>query len=83
MQNKAWGKWNQDMKRVLIKLQRSGGDADGSWDPNTQWGNRGGRVYSTAMATLTLEVYYRYLPMYGAAPKPKPGKKKPIVNRKP
>jgi hypothetical protein len=25
---------------------------------------RGGRVFSTALAALSLEVYYRYLPMY-------------------
>ena len=28
-----------------------------------QWGSRGGHVFTTAMATLTLEVYYRYLPL--------------------
>ena len=27
-------------------------------------GERGGRVYATAMAALCLEVYYRYLPFY-------------------
>ena len=32
--------------------------------PNTVWGGYGGRVYTTAMATLCLEVYYRYLPVY-------------------
>jgi hypothetical protein len=25
----------------------------------------GGRLYVTAMAALTLEVYYRHLPLYG------------------
>ena len=35
----------------------------GSWDPDTVWGGYGGRVYTTAMAALCLEVYYRYLPL--------------------
>jgi hypothetical protein len=29
-------------------------------------------VYQTALCTLCLEVYYRYLPMYAAASAPKP-----------
>lgn len=32
----------------------------GSWDPIGAWGDEGGRVYSTAILTLTLEAYYRY-----------------------
>jgi hypothetical protein len=46
-------------------LQRKEGELAGSWDPTTVWGGYGGRVYSTAMAALCLEVYYRYLPLYG------------------
>ena len=41
------------------------GQAAGTWDPDPQWGGYGGRVYSTATAALCLEVYYRYLPIYG------------------
>ena len=41
------------------------GDLEGSCDTRCRWGEQGGRVYTTALATLTLEVYYRYLPMYG------------------
>ncbi|RKY14224.1 MAG: hypothetical protein DRP82_04360, partial [Planctomycetota bacterium] len=40
--------------------QRRGGCADGSWDPVGKWGMVGGRVYSTALNALTLEIYYRY-----------------------
>jgi hypothetical protein len=36
----------------------------GSWDPDPVWGMHGGRVYATALAAMTLEVYYRYLPMH-------------------
>jgi hypothetical protein len=35
-------------------------DEHGSWDPVDPWGSAGGRVYSTAINALTLEVYYRY-----------------------
>jgi hypothetical protein len=57
-----WTKWNTEMKNVLLKSQRQGkeaGCANGSWDPCDRWGHEAGRVYSTAIATLTLEVYYR------------------------
>lgn len=59
-----WRSWNEDLKRTLLGLQINHGNEIGSWSPNTVWGGYGGRVYSTAMATLNLEVYYRYLPLY-------------------
>ncbi|MBN1808431.1 MAG: terpene cyclase/mutase family protein [Planctomycetes bacterium] len=59
-----WKKWNVAMKGSLLPTQRRGGDEDGSWDPVGHWCPRGGRVYSTALGALCLEVYYRYLPMY-------------------
>jgi hypothetical protein len=67
----SWKKWNAGMKKVLLRHQRRGGpkdgstrDSDGSWNP-ASWADRsGGRVMSTALGALTLEVYYRYLPMY-------------------
>ena len=63
----AWTKWNQDLKRTLLPLQVKGGADHGSWQPDGMWSGYGGRVYSTAMATLSLEVYYRYLPIYEVA----------------
>lgn len=59
----AWERWNRRMQRAILPGQRSGGDIDGSWDPDSVWGGHGGRVYSTALSVLCLEVYYRYLPM--------------------
>jgi hypothetical protein len=48
-----------------LPLQRGGdGPHAGSWDPDPVWGGHGGRVYATAVAALTLEVYYRYLPIH-------------------
>ncbi len=67
----AWQKWNVKMKAALLPSQCKGGakdgtpqDVDGSWDPNSVWGAWAGRVYSTSMGALCLEVYYRYLPIY-------------------
>ena len=65
MRGEAWDKWNLKMRERLVRAQKRGGDLEGSWDTNCKWGKQGGRVYTTALATLTLEVYYRYLPMYG------------------
>lgn len=60
----AWGRWNERMQRAILPGQRSGGDLDGSWDPDGVWGGHGGRVYSTALSVLCLEVFYRYLPLH-------------------
>jgi hypothetical protein len=60
----AWEQWNEWIKDELVEHQRTTGDAAGSWDPDGKWANVGGRVYQTAICTLTLEVYYRYLPLY-------------------
>ena len=59
-----WEKWNGMVREPLVKSQRNDGPFAGSWDPRTRWGEYGGRVYSTAMGALILEVYYRYLPFY-------------------
>jgi hypothetical protein len=61
-----WKKWNEEMKKVLLESQRQGIiDEDGSWDPIDEWGASGGRVYSTAICAMTLEVYYRFLRLSG------------------
>ena len=60
----AWDQWNRALKSALLTTQVSKGSQVGSWAPNGLWAGYGGRVYSTAMSALCLEVYYRYLPMY-------------------
>ena len=60
----GWERWNKALKRSLLALQNRDGDDAGSWPANGTWGGYGGQVYSTAIATLSLEVYYRYLPVY-------------------
>jgi hypothetical protein len=65
-QGPIWQAWNDRMKELLVPMQEKNGDAAGSWPPNSRSHMQaGGRVVSTAMATLSLEVYYRLLPIYG------------------
>jgi hypothetical protein len=59
-----WKQWNAGMKNMLLPNQRRDGDFDGSWDPLSPHEKMAGRAYATAMGALSLEVYYRYLPMY-------------------
>ncbi len=59
-----WDDWNRRVRETLVATQRSDGHATGSWDPRPPWGDYGGRIYSTVLSTLCLEVYYRFLPMY-------------------
>lgn len=71
MGGQHWESWNKGMQKTYLALQRKGGprdgslqDVDGSYDPTSMWGSRGGRVYTTALAALTMEIYYRYKSIY-------------------
>jgi hypothetical protein len=57
-----WNRWNTAVRDAVVANQTKGTACDrGSWDPRgTFGGDRGGRIYSTALATLMLEVYYRF-----------------------
>ncbi len=65
-----WQKWNPKMRDTLIARQDLGRDRahphqKGSWSPaGDAHGGAGGRVMITSLSLLTLEVYYRYLPLY-------------------
>lgn len=59
-----WRTWNNSLRDLLVADQRLSTHAAGSWDPKAPWGPYGGRVFSTAVSTLCLEVYYRFLPLY-------------------
>jgi hypothetical protein len=61
----AWKSWNDAMTEAIVSTQVTEGRDAGSWNTNTVWGGYGGRIYTTAMAAMCLEVYYRY-----AAPSP-------------
>lgn len=60
----AWPAWNRRARDQLVSQQARQGHEAGSWflpDPDTA---PGGRLAHTALAVLTLEVYYRLLPLY-------------------
>lgn len=70
-----WGTWNRALRDCIVEYQerpvRPNGlrrHTYGSWPPFGlkwgKWGKMGGRIYSTAINVLTLEIYYRYVPAY-------------------
>lgn len=66
--------WNPKVRDHLVKMQDASNTAQvGSWAPDktdsggkTETGRAGGRLVATALSALTLEVYYRHLPLYGS-----------------
>jgi len=79
-QGPIWTEWNDRLKEALPLLQKKAGDEAGSWDPSAGHAAPGGRVIATTLATLSLEVYYRLLPMYGFRNKDAPPAK-PKTNK--
>jgi hypothetical protein len=72
MKGPKWERWNLKIREGLIGTQiKNGTCADGSWDPFDPapdlWSRHAGRLYLTSLSVLTLEVYYRYLPIYRTA----------------
>jgi len=60
-----WKKWNNSLRDRLVAAQAKEGHARGSWHFNGDHGTAvGGRLYGTTLAAMTLEVYYRYMPIY-------------------
>jgi hypothetical protein len=59
-----WERWNAVLRDYLITTQARDGHESGSWHFSGGHAESGGRLYNTAMAVMTLEVYYRYLPLY-------------------
>ena len=79
-----WDQWNRKMRRLLVDNQckTPGTCANGSWDPARDgWASHGGRLMMTSLCCLTLEIYYRYLPLFkneaelGAGSSPLPAAK--------
>lgn len=60
-----WNAWNAKMREIVISCQSTAGCESGSWRHAN--GHFEQNVpYATALGVLILEVYYRYLPLYGA-----------------
>jgi len=78
MGGESWNFWNLGpsgtgkggIRDTLITKQDKGNDPKrpgqgGSWGPDgTGFDKEGGRIMSTSLSLLTLEVYYRHLPLY-------------------
>ena len=60
-----WRQWNEKLREQLIRTQAKEGHAKGSWYVNHGHDTEsGGRLYCTALGCMTLEVYYRHMPIY-------------------
>ncbi|MEZ6137389.1 MAG: prenyltransferase/squalene oxidase repeat-containing protein [Pirellulaceae bacterium] len=66
----TWEDWHPRVREHLIITQATQGHEAGSWYFENVYGKEGGRLYTTAMAAMTLEVYYRFSPLYQQADKP-------------
>jgi hypothetical protein len=69
--DEPFAKWNEAMKSAILPHQHRDPKRHdyGSWDPVDAWSAAGGRVYSTAMLCLCMEVYYRYPRILGVKKK--------------
>ena len=61
----SWEQWNSRLRDILVSKQVASGKHAGSWEVEGHLADSGGRLYVTALATCTLEVYYRHLPLFG------------------
>ena len=59
-----WKAWNSVLREHLVSTQIKEGPAAGSWRPTDHHGDSGGQLYQTALSLMTLEAYYRHLPLY-------------------
>jgi hypothetical protein len=60
-----WREWNTKLRDYLVQKQDKQGHQKGSWYVDHGHDtDKGGRLYCTALACMTLEVYYRHMPLY-------------------
>jgi hypothetical protein len=67
MEGDVWIAWNAKMKKLLLDNQEKTGHETGSWFKGVGGGHGpevAGRIYTTSLATMMLEVYYRHQPLY-------------------
>jgi hypothetical protein len=71
MEGENFDRWNHLMREHLIQVQEREGEFDGSWTAKA--GDAGGarsRIEATSLSIMTLQVYYRSLPMYRSTRRP-------------
>lgn len=62
-----WEEWNELLRDHLVDTQEIEGSEKGSWYFDGDFGSGlGGRLYITSLACMTLEVYYRHMPIYSS-----------------
>jgi hypothetical protein len=70
-----WREWHAALRNSILEYQERPVRRDGtprhtygSWPPYGRgwgkWGRAGGRIYATAINTLTLQIYYRHIPAF-------------------
>jgi hypothetical protein len=59
---KLWTQWNDKARDMLVGTQSKSGHEKGSWVGTGH--AEGGRHFATCLAAMTLEIYYRKLPIY-------------------
>ena len=64
MGGENWDKWNKQMREILVRQQNKQGTKAGSWSFRSPHSQSGGDIYTTALATCTLEIYYRHAPLF-------------------
>lgn len=70
---KPGDRWNAALRDQIVSNQAKNGKLSGSWHPSKpqgddhEYGEAGGRLYVTCLSILTLEVYYRHLPLYSGS----------------
>lgn len=64
MQGEYWKAWNGKLRDMLVSTQVTAGPTAGTWDPRDKRELQGGRLYTTSLKLLMLEIYYRHLPLY-------------------
>lgn len=66
-EGELWDKWNKEMRDWLVDSQEANDKQHnfGSWHfTGDHHAEAGGRIYTTSLATMILEVYYRHMPLY-------------------
>jgi hypothetical protein len=63
-----WKRWNEGMQTAIVKTQVLDPESCryGSWDPEPGPAAEMGRVATTALGVLCLELYYRYARVFGS-----------------